>query len=176
MAVTKAILGNCLYDKLRKGQLDTDVSTLILANVIYNVLDCEEIANREFIESRYEDLIRQCVPNTSDNTSSDTLLYGAYIFDIVKSTTLSYDVLNLDTTNYLVNYSESPYVTSIVTITTSDIFYPVIRVKYLDVITIKDEAGTDITSSFTVYSSGNYSFYVQEDIITPGTFKFAITI
>lgn len=55
----KAIVGNCLYSYLSKGDLNFDATKLVLPYILFDVLACEEVSSL-LITSRYNDLLRAC--------------------------------------------------------------------------------------------------------------------
>ena len=56
---TKAIVGDCLYDNLAKGNLSFNTNKLVLPYIILGVLNCTE-AKQEELVSMYYHLIRNC--------------------------------------------------------------------------------------------------------------------
>lgn len=88
----KAIVGNCLYSYLSKGNLYINKPKLVLPYILFSIIGCTEEPTL-LITSRYNDLIRECKeqlisttffltdsPSSGDGGSSTNTVFKDFVF------------------------------------------------------------------------------------------------
>lgn len=62
---SKAVVGDCLTNQIKKGNLYIDTIKLAMPYILIKLIECEDITDKQLLYSRYYDLIRTCVIPTS---------------------------------------------------------------------------------------------------------------
>lgn len=65
-----AIVGNCLSNQIKKGNLRVNVVKLAMPYILIKLIECDTITDKQLLYSRYNDLIRDCGAATTTTTTS----------------------------------------------------------------------------------------------------------
>ena len=101
-------------------------------------------------------------------TTTDQMTYGYYLFDTPKTTTLTFGVVNTDLATYPANYTTSDTLDTTITLNGSALYFPAILVPNNVAIKIYDKVNADITHTFSTYTDGSDTWYVQEQVVMEG--------
>jgi len=105
------------------------------------------------------------------------MVYGYYLFDTPKTTLIDFNVINTDIAIYPNNYILTSATDKTITLNGSTLYFPAILIPNVLTARIYDLVNADITHTFSQYTDGNNTWYVQEQVVVGGyDIKFRIEL